>query len=66
MRNGLPRGGFLVAGGSRFGLGELPSREVALAIPAVAAAIESAVVGYTARRRRRAAHAREVAPCASR
>jgi hydrogenase maturation protease len=66
IRKGLPRGGFLVAGGSRFGLGELPSREVALAIPMVAAAIEAAVVGYTTRRRRRTVHPREVATCASR
>jgi hydrogenase maturation protease len=66
IRKGLPRGGFLVAGGSRFGLGELPSREVAQAIPMMAAAIEAAVMGYTARRRRRTAHPREAAPCASR
>jgi hydrogenase maturation protease len=52
LRGAPPRGGILVAGGSSFGLGELPSREVALAIPSLVAAIEAAVSAFTSRRHR--------------
>ena len=53
LRGDLPRGGFLVAGGLHFGQGELPSREVALAIPGLVTAIEAAI-GRLSRRRRTA------------
>jgi hydrogenase maturation protease len=65
MRGRLPRGGFLVAGGSSFGLGELPSREVALAIPRLVEAITDMVHSLRSRRGRAGAHA-GAAPCASR
>ena len=52
VRGRLPRGGFLVAGGSAFGLGELPSREVALAVPRLVDAIVSAIETFRTRRGR--------------
>ena len=60
MRGSVPRGGFLVAGGLHFGLGELPSREVALAIPGLVAAIED-MVGRLASHRRAGARRHPVA-----
>jgi hydrogenase maturation protease len=57
MRGRLPRGGFLVAGGSAFGLGELPSREVALAIPRLVEAITAMVHSLRSRRGRAGANA---------
>jgi hydrogenase maturation protease len=67
MRGRLPRGGFLVAGGSAFGLGELPSREVALAIPRLVEAIESAVYALSRPTHARPRHLETKAtPCASR
>jgi hydrogenase maturation protease len=51
VRGTVPRGGFLVAGGSHFGLGELPSREVAIAIPTLVTAIEEAIGRLASHRR---------------
>ncbi len=56
VRGSVPRGGFLVAGGLHFGLGELPSREVALAIPALVAAIEDTIGRLASHRRPGARH----------
>ena len=56
MRGSVPRGGFLVAGGLHFGLGELPSREVALAIPGLVAAIEDMIGRLASHRRAGARH----------
>jgi hypothetical protein len=51
VRGSLPRGGFLVAGGLNFGLGELPSQEIARAVPALVLALER-LIGRLARPRR--------------
>ena len=51
VRGDLPRGGFLVAGGLNFGLGELPSQEIARAVPALVLALER-LIGRLARPRR--------------
>lgn len=65
VRGRLPRGGFLVAGGSSFGLGELPSREVALAVPTLVDAIATAIESFRTRRGR-ASRSAGASPCASR
>jgi len=56
VRGSLPRGGFLVAGGSSFGLGELPSREVALAIPMLVEEIQAVVERLRVAPRQRPLH----------
>jgi Ni,Fe-hydrogenase maturation factor len=63
IRGTLPRGGFLVAGGSHFGLGELPSPEVARVVPRLTREIEE-TVGRLASRRR-SSHRRASGPDAA-
>jgi hypothetical protein len=59
-------GGFLVVGGTSFGLGALPSREVALAIPQLVVEIADRIRRFRSLRRIRAIRTGEEAACASR